>query len=284
MPDRLSQRADHRLGLSAVGARGKPAVSAAWRRAIRSARHRLRRVEWRVVDRRLEREQLLGVLGPAHRRWRGNSALDNRERWTHWDWSGGGEEWNASAEWKDAIIEYVLIPWIPADAVVLEIGPGAARWSAVLQPRATHLILVDVCEQPLALCRERFAAAANVECVLSSGNDLPGVADASVDAIWSFDVFVHVAPLDQAAYLAEIARALTPGGVAVIHHADRRNLGVSPSRDGWRSPMSRNLFAGLAAQRGLVVETQIDSWGPDGCYDLSAYHDAITVCCKPRLG
>jgi hypothetical protein len=30
----------------------------------------------------------------------------------------------------------------------------------------------------------------------------------SIDAMWSFDVFVHVSPRDQAAYLQEIARVL----------------------------------------------------------------------------
>ncbi len=118
--------------------------------------------------------------------------------------------------------------------------------------------------------------------VLSSGNDLPSVADSSVDAIWSFDVFVHVAPVDQAGYLAEIARVLTPGGVAVIHHADGRNRGDLPSRSDWRSPMSRHLLATLAHQSGLSAEAQIDSWGDDGCYDLGAHHDAITVCRKPH--
>jgi SAM-dependent methyltransferase len=268
---------------NAVIALGKAATTATWHRAVRSAQRRLKAAGWRFVDWRLEREQRRGVLGSAHRRWRGNSAVDNRERWTHWDWSGGGEEWNASAAWKQALVDDVLMAWIPQDAVVLEIGPGAARWSASLQPRARRLILVDVSERSLALCRERFAAMPNVDYLLSSGNDLRGVAGASIDAIWSFDVFVHVSPLDQAAYLAEIARVLTPGGVAVIHHADGRNLGIFPSRNGWRSPMSRNLFATLAGQHGLTLETQIDSWGPDRRYDLGAYHDAITVCRKPRL-
>jgi ubiquinone/menaquinone biosynthesis C-methylase UbiE len=137
---------------------------------------------------------------------------------------------------------------------------------------------VDVSEGPLELCRERFAGDERIRCVLSSGSDLPGVEDGSIDAVWSFDVFVHVAPADQAAYLQEIARVLVPGGLAVIHHADGRNRGQLPSRAGWRSPMSRGLFAALAAERGLRVESQFDSWGPDGRFDLSAYGDAITVC------
>jgi SAM-dependent methyltransferase len=252
----------------------------ALRNTVRSLARPLRSVGWRFIDGRLAAEQRRGILGPAHRRWRGNSAVDNHTRWTHWDWSGGGEEWNASAEWKQALIDCVLLPWIPEDKVVLEIGPGAARWSAILQPRSRRLILVDVSERPLALCRERFATTENVACVLSSGDDLPGVGDSSVDAVWSFDVFVHVAPVDQAGYLSEIARALTPGGVAVIHHADGRNLGDLPSRDGWRSPMSCHLFATLAAEHGLTVEAQIGSWGPGGRYHLGAYHDAITVCRK----
>jgi SAM-dependent methyltransferase len=265
--------------VSAASKRTGPAASPD---LVRSIRSRLRSLRWQFVDRRLEHEQRRGVLGPAHRRWQTNSVADNRDRWTQWDWADGGEEWNASAEWKQALIDDVLIAWIPDDQVVLEIGSGAGRWSAVLQPRARRLILVDVTERALALCRERFTEADNVEYSLSSGSDLRGTPDSVVDAIWSFDVFVHIAPVDQATYLAEVSRVLIPGGVAVIHHADGRNAGDLPSRDGWRSPMSRNLFATLAAERGLTVEAQIDSWGPDGLYDLSAFHDVITVCRKTK--
>jgi SAM-dependent methyltransferase len=248
--------------------------------AGRAVERRLRTLAGRLVDLRLEHEQRRRVLGRAHRRWRGNSASDNRERWSEWDWSSGGEEWTASAAWKQALIDEVLVARIPAGGVVLEIGPGGGRWSVELHARARRLLLVDVSARPLDLCRGRFAAAENVEYVLSRGNDIPGVADASVDAVWSFDVFVHVAPIDQAGYLAEVARVLVPGGVALIHHADGRNRGQLPSRAGWRAPMSRELFATLAGERGLAVEAQLDSWGPGGCYDLSAYHDALTVCRK----
>jgi SAM-dependent methyltransferase len=231
-----------------------------------------------MEDHRLIAEQARFVLGPAHLAWQGNSAGENRTRWTGWDWTSLGEEWTASEEWKRALIDDVLCRWIPPDGAVVEIGPGGGRWSEVLVARCPRVILVDVSERPLELCRKRFAGARNVEYVLSSGNTLPGIAPGSVDAVWSFDVFVHVAPSDQAAYLDEIARVLKPGGVAVIHHADGRNRGVLPSRQGWRAPMSRDLFAALASKRGLRVESAIDSWGPDGRYDLSAYADAITIC------
>lgn len=79
------------------------------------------------------------------------------------------------------------------------------------------------------------------------------VEDRSVQAVWSFDVFVHVAPVDQAGYLSEIARVLSPGGVAVIHHANGRNRGSLPSRHGWRSPMTAGLFGALAREHDLDV-------------------------------
>jgi ubiquinone/menaquinone biosynthesis C-methylase UbiE len=248
------------------------------RRIAGSARRAARQARWALEDHRLVAEQRRGVLGPAHRRWRGNSVAQNRSRFEEWDWSHGGEEWNASPEWKQALIDDVLVRWMPQHGVVLEIGPGAGRWSQALLERAERLILVDVGEQPLQLCKERFHGLGNLEFVVSSGSDIPGVADASVDAVWSFDVFVHVAPVDQASYLAEIARVLAPGGVAVVHHADGRNRGILPSRRGWRAPMSRSLFASLARERGLLIEDQIDSWGANGQYDLSGYGDAITVC------
>jgi ubiquinone/menaquinone biosynthesis C-methylase UbiE len=127
---------------------------------------------------------------------------------------------------------------------------------------------------------ERLGAASNVEYLLTAGAALTGVADGSIDAVWSFDVFVHVAPVDQAAYLGEIARVLRPGGVAAIHHADGRNRGAAQSRHGWRAPMTAELFAALAGQRGLAVERTIRSWA--GAADaLGGYHDVITVLRRP---
>ncbi len=250
-------------------------------RAARYVERAALKMRWALEDHRLTAEQRRGVLGPAHRRWGEHSANENRSRWNGWDWSSRGEEWNASEEWKLALIDDVLKRWIGEGGPVLEIGPGGGRWTEALAPRASRLTLVDVSERPLELCRERFPDASNIAYVLSPGSALPGIGDQTIDAVWSFDVFVHIAPLDQAHYLAEISRVLAPGGVAVIHHADGRNRGMLPSRQGWRSPMSRRLFATLAGERKLSVERQLDAWGPDRRYDLAPFGDAITVLRKP---
>jgi ubiquinone/menaquinone biosynthesis C-methylase UbiE len=235
-------------------------------------------IERRAQDALLEIEGERGILGPAHRAWTDNSAATNREVWNDWDWSSRGEEWTESEEWKQGLVDDVLLRLIPAGGTVLEIGPGAGRWSVLLEPRAERLIAVDVAQAPLDAVGQRLEG--RVECIVSDGATLTGIADASVDAVWSFDVFVHIAPADQAAYLTEIARVLRPGGIAAIHHADGRNRGALPSQRGWRAPMTAALFASLASERGFAVEEQIRSWS-GGRYGLDAFHDVITVLRRP---
>src|SRR6266568_7096180 len=128
-------------------------------RRIRSTPLRLRGA---LEDRRLMAEQRRGVLGPAHLNWTGSSAAEHRRVWGDWDWTRRGEEWTLSPDWKAALITDVLQRWIPEGSAVLEIGPGAGRWTEPLLARARELILVDVSERPLELCRERFGAGGNV--------------------------------------------------------------------------------------------------------------------------
>ena len=228
-----------------------------------------------VENRLLAIEDRLAVLGPAHRAYRDHTVAQNREKWSGHPWRADAEDWTWSPEWKTSLIEHVLIPAMPRDGVLLEIGPGGGRWSRTLQDLAARLILVDITEKTLELCRERLNGT-TAEFILSPGAALPGVRTASVDGVWSFDVFVHVAPSDIAAYIEEIARVLRPGGRAAIHHAG----GGVPERHherGWRSPMSARLFAALARDRGLVVERQVRSW-PGGRLHLE---DVITVLSRP---
>ena len=118
-----------------------------------------------------------GILGPAHRAYSGHSAEENREIWTTWDWSQGGNEWNDSAEperWKATLIEEVLLPNLGDARAVLEIGPGAGRWSEVLQPRVDRLVVVDVTPRALELTRENLGDPGNLEVRAQRGRALRG--------------------------------------------------------------------------------------------------------------
>lgn len=221
----------------------------------------------------LRREGERAVLGPAHRAYRGHSPMENREQWAAYDWSARGEEWgNQEGGW--ALIKEHLEPLLPQRPVIVEIGPGGGRWSSELVRMADRLTLVDVTEAAVEICRQRFRDAANVEVVQTDGASLPGVPSATVDVVWSMEAFVHMAPVDVVAYIGEIARVLKPNGFALIHHAARWH------RPGWRAPMTRELFARLAQNRGLIVQTQFDQWAA-GRFNVHASHDAITILRRP---
>lgn len=228
----------------------------------------------RIEERMLAIEGRRGVLGPAHRRWTQHSVTTNRELWSTWEWGAGGEEWTASPAWKASLVEHVLEPTMPRGATILEIGPGAGRWTDVLHARAGALILADITDTTLELCRERLGDPDDVSYVRTDGSSLCDVETDSVDAVWAFDTFVHIAPLDVAGYLADIHRVLGRGGVAVIHHSGRRDS------SGWRSPMTATLFARLADDRGLTVERQFDTWD-DGRHGVRRQGDVVTQLRRP---
>jgi ubiquinone/menaquinone biosynthesis C-methylase UbiE len=198
--------------------------------------------------------------------------LRNREVWNTADWSHKGEKWTPSEEWKNALVTEVMRPLLPDDAVVLEIGPGAGRWSSVLQRYARHLILVDISERCLQICREQFAACSNVSYVLVDSPSLPGLEHESVDFVWSFDVFVHIAPADTARYLRELARVMRIGAVGVIHHP-----GQARSHGGYRSAVTAESFTAMVKDAGLHFVRQFDAWGDRQQFDVRMHRDTITV-------
>src|SRR5260221_9935445 len=65
-----------------------------------------------------------------------NSVVMNKQIWENWDWKSRGDEWTLSPAWKESIVRSILQPNIPAASDVLEIGPGAGRWTEHLLPIA----------------------------------------------------------------------------------------------------------------------------------------------------
>jgi ubiquinone/menaquinone biosynthesis C-methylase UbiE len=188
-----------------------------------------------------------------------NSLVRNHRVWQKWDWAKPLEDWTPSQEWKDGFIRHILDPHVPPGGTILEIGPGAGRWTEHLLPKAQTLILVDLCAACITQCRKRFRDARNVRYIVNDGVSLPGVEDATVDTIFSVDVFIHITPQDTARYVREFARVLRPGGTGLIHHC----------RDGlphgaWKSKTTAALFAGLLREHGLEPVRQFNTWTPSG--------------------
>jgi SAM-dependent methyltransferase len=183
-----------------------------------------------------------------------------------------GEEWTVSTQWKQSLIDDVVLKYIKSETTVLEIGPGAGRWTDVLRTIAGKLIAVDVSEKAISLCRERFSSSQNIEFFLVKKIDISFIPDASIEAVWSFDVFVHINPADTDRYLAEFKRVLVPGGTAVIHHPKEGGI-----RGGCRSRMTDHLFTSMLDRHGLVLDHRFDSWGENGQFDLHRFGDCISV-------
>jgi SAM-dependent methyltransferase len=205
-----------------------------------------------------------------------NSPTLNREIWDGWNWEAGGEEWSGSAQWMASLRRCVLEARIPMQSSVLEIGPGAGRWTVDLLPRACQYVGVDISDICIQKCRSRFRDANHARFMTGSGNDLADVESGSIDAIWSFDVFVHINRREFERYADEFVRVLRPGGIGVIHHGS-----IAGASGGWRSDVTAAAVQELLTRRGLRIEDSFGEWTDLGEVHRLSYDDLITVFRRP---
>ena len=190
---------------------------------------------------------------------------ENKRIWDNYDWSQAGEEWTSDVKrykgldpnsWKTFLINEMMLKYIKKGSTILEIGPGAGRWTEILQTLASWLILVEISEKCLNLCKERFKTCNNIEYRLFR-EKLDFIDSNSIDYIWTYDVFVHINPTDVERYIEGFQRILKPGGCAIIHHS-----GTFSEQDRvqyFRSYMGGKLFAHLVAKHGMKMIEQNDT-------------------------
>jgi SAM-dependent methyltransferase len=108
---------------------------------------------------------------------------------------------------------------LAANWTCLEIGCGIGRLMRELAPRCARVVGIDLSARMAAWSRAYLADFPNAEVRVNDGRSLPGVADASVDFVYSHLAFQHITLFEVVEdYLAEIRRALVPGGYCRIQN------------------------------------------------------------------
>jgi len=228
------------------------------------------------------------------------SVEQNLEAWDQtYSWPGQGDEWSEAFGNTEAMWSFALRPrlhrYVPAETI-LEIAPGHGRWTQYLRLLCKSLVIVDLSENCIATCKNRFADDSNITYIVNDGRSLDTVPDNSIDLVFSFDSLVHCEKEVIAAYLKESARTLKADGVGFFHHSNigsyRRLLDVLnalPSRFhirgafrrlfsintlGWRAPsMSAATFRELCEDANLdCISQELINWGHGRCMI-----DAISV-------
>ena len=186
-----------------------------------------------------------------------NTIQENLRVWSSHDWRRRGDEWSNTDDWKRSLIQWILEPHIPRGSAVLEIGPGAGRWTEYLVPRTSRLFLVDLTPKCIELCKERFKNERHLEYYVNDGRSLDFIPDETLDRIWSWDVFVHIQSVDVENYVRQFARILKKNGMGAIHHAKN---GVTEFHGGWRSDMTADRMVDYCSRHGFRVISQFDCW------------------------
>jgi SAM-dependent methyltransferase len=130
---------------------------------------------------------------------------------------------------------------------LLDAGCGTG-YNLVALGRTGRATGVDLAPEAIAFCRER-----GVQALRGSVLQLP-FADASFDAVTSFDVLYHAWVSDDGAAVAEMARVLRPGGVLLVRVPALRSLwGAHDAEVLSRHRYTRGELVALVAGRGLRV-------------------------------
>ncbi|HEV8580035.1 MAG TPA: methyltransferase domain-containing protein [Thermoanaerobaculia bacterium] len=102
---------------------------------------------------------------------------------------------------------------------VLEIGCGIGRMQAALSPRVAEAHGVDISPKMIEAARRRCSGLQNVRFSVSSGRDLTGFDDESLDLVLAVDSFPYIhqaGPQTVETYFEEAARVLVAGGEFIL--------------------------------------------------------------------
>ncbi len=169
----------------------------------------------------------------------------------------------AKTQWKN-----IIHPFINEFSVdysnVLELAIGHGRITEILLEMSEHVIGVDVLQENVDFCANRFRDVDKLTLFKNDGVTLKEIINNTVSFIICFDSMVHFDSDVVRIYLTEFLRVLKSGGYAFLHHS---NYSDNPEGDFNRAPHARNfmsesLFRHYAFKAGFkVIKTQVIPWG-----------------------
>jgi SAM-dependent methyltransferase len=148
---------------------------------------------------------------------------------------------------------------------VVELACGRGRHTAhiletpELRGKLENIYLMDVNNENIISCVERFSDVQYVHPLINTGYDFQPLKNQSVTAIFCYDAMVHFEYDAVMSYLDDAYRILFPGGRALFHHSnyDKSPGAKGPANPHWRNFMSRNLFAHIAIRSGFKILQQL---------------------------
>lgn len=146
---------------------------------------------------------------------------------------------------------------------VVELACGHGRHVNCYKEIADKIVLVDILEENIAVCKKRFAGETKIDYYVNSGCDLLEIESGSQTSLFTYDAMVHFEMWDVFSYLKETRRILKNGGMALFHHSNNtENYKITfVTGTGGRNYMSKDLFAYLCNRAGLnVIEQEVIDW------------------------
>jgi SAM-dependent methyltransferase len=158
-------------------------------------------------------------------------------------------------QWDTTIYPRIR-PFLPATTIV-EIAPGHGRWTRFLLDYCERYIGVDLSEECVSYCQERFSSVTKADFYVNDGRSLPMVEQGEADFVFSFDSLVHAEPDVIADYVSELSVKLSPEGTGFLHHS---NVGAADTKFTTSSRYASRIAKlvpptrPMLARRGLLQE------------------------------
>ena len=170
-----------------------------------------------------------------------------------------GRYWN-----EDSIFYHMFQKLDLSD--IIELGFGRGRHVQKYMDNAGEITLVDILQQNIDMCKERFRENEHIHYYKNDGYDLKDLKSESYSALYTYDAMVHFEMMGIYSYLKDIYRILKKGGRALFHHSNntrdyKYDFSSTPNA---RNYMSKELFAYLAYRAGFtVLEQKVIDWGDE---------------------